>query len=357
MRQESLEFLQEIVNTPSPSGHEQGAARAFRRYVQPFVDDLRTDVHGNTYAIMNPDAETRVMLAGHIDEIGFIVHYISEEGLLFFKGVGGHDSCVPVGQRVWVHGPSQIPGVIGRKPIHLLEDDDEAGKKAPKLHDLWIDIGTTSRAESLRLAPLGSPVTYQDEFQLLQDGRAVARGFDNKMGAFVVAEALRWIAEKGGPRDGVGIYGVATVQEEIGFRGATTASYNIHAQAGIAVDVSHATDFPGINKEKHGELLLGKGPSITRGAFASPSLCDLLEELAGDEGIPLQVEIAADCTGTDATPMQVSRSGMAVGVLGVPLRYMHTPCEMLCLNDVEDAARLMAAFCLRMSHDTDFTPM
>ncbi len=219
MRQESLKFFQEIVNTPSPSGHEQGAAKVFRAYVQPFVDDLRTDIHGNTYAILNPEAEARVMLAGHVDEIGFIIHYISDEGLLFFKGVGGHDSCVPVGQRVWVHGVERVAGVIGRKPIHLLDDDGEAGKRAPKMHELWIDIGTSSRADAVRLCPLGSPVTYQDDFQLLQDGRAVARGFDNKMGAFIVAEALRLVSEKGCPKSGVGIYGVATVQEEIGFRG------------------------------------------------------------------------------------------------------------------------------------------
>jgi putative aminopeptidase FrvX len=136
MRAESLEFLKEIVNTPSPSGQEQDAARVFRRYVKDFVQDLRTDVHGNTYAVLNPGAEFRVMLAGHIDEIGFIVHFIGDDGLLYFKGVGGHDSFVPIGQRVWVHGATRVPGVIGRKPIHLIDEEGDSERKAPKLHDL-----------------------------------------------------------------------------------------------------------------------------------------------------------------------------------------------------------------------------
>jgi endoglucanase len=356
MRAESLEFLKEIVNTPSPSGHEQGAARVFRRYVQPYAEELRTDVHGNTYAVVHPAAEFRIMLAGHIDEIGFIVHYVGDDGLLYFKGVGGHDSFVPIGQRVWVHGATRVPGVIGRKPIHLLDDEGDSEKKAPQLHDLWIDIGVSTKAEAAKLVPLGSPVTYQDEFQELSGGRAVARGFDNKMGSFVIAETLRLIQENGTLHTEVGVYAIATVQEEIGFRGAITASYNVHAKVGLAVDVSHATDYPGISKERHGELKLGDGPAVTRGAFASPIVCDMLEQIAGREAIPLQLEVAADCTGTDATPMQVSRSGMAVGVLGVPLRYMHTPCEMLSLNDVEDCARLMAAFCLALTPDADFTP-
>jgi putative aminopeptidase FrvX len=357
MRPESLQFLREIVNIPSPPGREQKAAEAWKRYVRTYANEIRTDLHGNTFAIVNPHAELRIMLAGHLDEIAFIVHFISEDGLLYFKGVGGHDPVVPVGQRVWVHGKDrQIPGVIGRKPIHLLSDDDELGKKAPQMHEMWIDIGVSSRKEAEALAPLGTAVTYVDEFQTLEGDRAVARGFDDKVGAFVVAEAVRLLVEQGGPQPGVGVWAVATVQEEIGFRGATTAAYAARATTGLAVDVGHATDYPGISKERHGQVDIGKGPTITRGAFTSWIVDDMLEEIAQSDGIPYQVEVAADCTGTDATPMQIAHGGMAVSILSVPLRYMHTPCELLSLTDAENCARLLAAYCRRVSPDTDFTP-
>jgi putative aminopeptidase FrvX len=350
------EFLKRLVNTPSPPGREREASDVFREYVEEYVDEVRRDLHGNTYAIVNPDADARIMLAGHVDEIAFIVHYISDEGLLYFKGVGGHDPVVPVGQRVWVLGRRRVTGVIGRKPIHLLGDEGALGKGSPQIHEMWIDIGARTREEAEEIAPLGTTAVYVDEYADLENGLAAARGFDNKVGAYIVAHAMRLLHEAGGPRAGVGVYAVATVQEEIGFRGATTAAYTVGAKTGLAVDVSHATDYPGISKERHGRLELGGGPSITRGAYASPVVCDLLAEIAREEGIPLQIEVAAECTGTDATPMQVARGGMAVGILGVPLRYMHTPCEVLALSDVEHCARLMAAFCRRIDPVLDFVP-
>jgi putative aminopeptidase FrvX len=357
MRTQSLEFLKEIVNTPSPPGHEQRAGEVFRRYTEACADEVRGDIHGNVFAIRNPDAKVRIMLAGHIDEIGFIVHFVSEQGYLYFKAVGGHDASVVVGQRVWVHGRERIAGVIGRKAFHLLEDEGpEHLKRAPELHELWIDIGVGSMEEALKLVRPGDVVTYQDEFQMLQGDRAAARSFDNKMGVFVVAETMRLLRQEEGPHSDVGVYGVATVQEEIGFRGATTAAYGIGAQTGIAVDVSHATDYPSVSPERYGDIAVGKGPIVHRGAYSSPVVSEMLVELAEAEGIPVQIEVAAECTGTDATPMQVSRTGMAVGILGVPVRYMHTPCEVLSLRDVEACARLMAAYCRNVTPDTDFTP-
>ena len=354
MRSESLTFLKEIVNTPSPSGYEERAAQVYRQYTSPIADQVTTDVHGNVAAVLNPQAEMKIMLAGHMDEIGFIIHYISEDGLLYFAGIGGHDSVMPVGQKVWVHGKERIPGVIGRKAIHLLEDEER--KKKPENKDLWIDIGASSRAEAEAFVSLGDVATYQYEFQHLMGDRATARGFDNKMGSFIVAETIRLLKEEGGLDPNVGVYAVATVQEEIGLRGARTSSYSINAQSGLAVDVNHAIDTPGVSKTRYGALDLGKGPSVMRGANANPIVFRMIAEAANEDGIPYQVDVTAGGTGTDGNAMQISRGGMAVGIMGVALRYMHSPVEILSLTDVENCAKLMAAYCRRVKPDTDFTP-
>lgn len=355
MRAESLAFFQSIVNVPSPSGYEEKAAEVYREYTRTFAHEVKTDVHGNVAAILNPAAEQRIMLAGHMDEIGFIVHYISDEGLLYFSGIGGHDSVIPVGQRVWIHGKQRVPGIIGRKAIHLLEEDER--KKKPELKDLWIDIGAASRSDVEGAGiEVGDVVTYQYEFEMLLNGRATARGFDNKMGSFIVAEALRLLASEGGLDPGVGVYAVATVQEEIGLRGAKTSAFWIEAQSGLAVDVNHAIDYPGVSKTRYGALDVGKGPSIMRGANSNPTVFRMLRQACDEEKIPYQIDVTAGGTGTDGNAMQLNRGGMATGIMGVALRYMHTPCELLSLEDVENCARLMAAYCRRVQPNTDFTP-
>lgn len=354
MRSDSFAFLEAIVNTPSPSGYEEAAAQVYRDYTEPFADQVWTDAHGNTAAVLNPHADARIMLAGHMDEIGFVIHYIDDEGFLYFSGVGGHDSVIPVGQRVWVHGQERIAGVIGRKAIHLLEEDER--RKKPELKDFWIDIGARDRAEAEQLVSLGDPVTFQWELQRLLGDRATARGFDNKMGSFIVAEALRLLKEEGGLDPNVGVYAVATVQEEIGLRGARTSAFRINAQSGLAVDVNHAVDTPGVSETRYGKLDVGAGPSVMRGANASPVVFRMVCEAGQADNIPYQVDVAPGGTGTDGNAMQLNREGMAVGILGVPLRYMHTPVEVLSLTDVENCARLMAAYCRRVKPDTDFTP-
>lgn len=354
MREQSLQFLKDIVNVPSPSGYEERAAEIYRSYTRPFADEIRTDVHGNVMAIANPQAKMKIMLAGHMDEIGFIIHHIDELGMLYFSTIGGHDSAIIVGQRVWVHGKERVAGVIGRKAIHLLEDEER--KKKPEVKDYWIDIGASTKEEAEALISLGDVATYQWEFQELLGDRAVARGFDNKMGTFIVAEAMRLLKEDGGLHPEVGVYSVATVQEEIGLRGAKTAAYGIGAQSGLAVDVNHAIDYPGLSKSRYGALDVGKGPSVMRGANANPIVFNMIREGAAKESIPYQVDVAAGGTGTDGNAMQLNQSGMAVGILGVALRYMHTPCELLSLTDVADCARLMAAYCRLVTPETDFTP-
>ncbi len=354
MNSETLSFLSSIVSAPSPSGYEQPVATLYREYAGTFADQVTTDVHGNVTAVLNPDAAMKIMLAGHMDEIGFVIHYISDEGLLHFSAIGGHDSVVPVGQTVWVHGKQRVPGVLGRKAIHLLDPDEL--KEKPAMKELWIDIGATSRAEAEVYVDVGDPVTYQHELQMLVGDRATARAFDNKAGLFIVAQALRFLKEEGGLNPQVGVYAVGTVQEEIGSRGARTAAFGIEAQSGLAVDMGHAIDYPGVSKTRFGQLDIGTGPGVSRGANTNPVVFALLKEAARAEGIPFQVDVSPGATPTDANALQLNRSGMAAGLLSVPLRYMHTPCEVLSLKDVENTARLLAAYCRRITPETDFTP-
>lgn len=352
MREQSLAFLRELVDTPGPSGYEQPVQRVYRRYVEQFADEVRTDVMGNVIAGLNTGGSPRVMLAGHADEIGFQVRYISDEGMLYVGGIGGHDAVVAAGQRVNVHtaaGP--VSGVLGRKAVHLLEGDEK--DKAPKLKDMWIDIGAADKKEAEQVVSIGDCVTYAASFQVLRNSVAVARSFDDKMGAFVVAEAMRLLREK---EPAAAVFSVATVQEEVGFRGAIPSSFGIAPDVGVGVDVGHSTDYPGADKKTGGDIKLGGGPMIGRGSHINPRVFELMVASAKDLDMPHVVEAIAGGTGTDTDAIQMSRAGVATGVLSVPLRYMHTPNEVISLDDIENAARLLACFCERLTAEEDWTP-
>jgi len=352
MRNESFEFLKRIVDTPGPSGYEQQVQAVFREAVRPYADEVRTDIMGSVIASKNAQAQPRVMLAGHADEIGFIVRFISDDGCLYFGQIGGHDAVVAVGQRVNVHTKTgSILGVLGRKAVHLLETAER--DKVPKTDDLWIDIGVATKKEADELVQIGDCVTYAQDLQRLQGERATARSFDNKMGCWVIAEALRLLD---GKSLSCSVFGVSNVQEEIGLRGARTAAFGIEPLVGIATDVGHAMDFPGADKKRVGDIKLGGGPIIGRGANINPKVFEMLVQTARDLEIPHQIEAFGGGTGTDANAMQISRSGMATGLISVPLRYMHTPCEVMSLDDIENTARLMAGFVERVTPDIDWTP-
>ncbi|MBX3095402.1 MAG: M42 family metallopeptidase [Fimbriimonadaceae bacterium] len=353
MRKESLKFLKNLIEAPSPSGYEEPAAEVVREYTK-FADLQHTDRHGNTWAALNPKADMKIMLAGHMDEIGFQVRYIDDKGLVFFAGIGGHDTMIPLGQSVYIHGRERVTGVIGKKPIHLLTDA-ERGKR-PEMHNMWIDIGASTKEEAEKVIRVGDPITYRTGFIELMGDRAAARGFDNRVGTWSVMEALRLLKDDGGLDPKVGVYAVATVQEEIGLRGARTAAHAINPQSGLAIDVDFAIDHPGLSKSQYGETNIGDGPSVTRGANINPIVFDLIEQGAKAEEIPYQVAAEPGGTGTDANAMQVTRDGMATGLVGIPLRYMHTPVEVLSLTDTANAARIMAAYCRQVKPDTDFTP-
>lgn len=352
----SIEMLQKLLAAPSPSGYEQPAEQVFREFTRSWADEVHTDLLGNSYAVVNPQGSPKVMLAGHCDEIGFLVTHIHKDGFLYFGPIGGHDANIAVGQRVFVHTAEHgsLPGVIGKKPIHLMEED-ERGKKTV-LHDLFIDIGAKNRKEAEEMVGVGDPVTYAPGFEKLTGDLAAAHAFDDKVGAFVVAETVRLLATEKRGELKAAVYGVATVQEEVGLRGARTSAYFTGATVGVAIDVGHAADYPGVDKRRVGDISLGKGPIITRGPNINPQVFKMLLETAHRENIPYQIDANGRGTGTDANAMQLNQAGMATGLLSIPLRYMHTPCEVLSLSDAHNTARLLAAFLRSITPEADFTP-
>jgi putative aminopeptidase FrvX len=356
MRPQSLEFLKALVETPSPSGYEQPAQRLFREYIRKYVDEARTDVLGNAFGYIRGrgQSQPKVMLAGHCDEVGFMVKYIDDNGYAYFASIGGVDDQLLPGKRVWIHsakGP--ILGAVGRKPIHLIDPKDR--EKVVQIHNLFIDFGAKDRKEAEASVKIGDPITFAVGLERLLGDRVVSRGFDDKMGSFVVAEVLRRIGEKK-VRPRCDVYGVSTVQEELGLRGATTSAYQIQPDIGIAVEVGHASDYPDMDKKRYGEYKLGEGPIIARGANINPRIYDLLVESAKKTNIPVQILGAPRATGTDANVIQLSRKGVATGLVSVPLRYMHTPAEVLSLKDLEATCELLVGFIYLLKEETSFIP-
>ncbi len=342
MRTESFEFLKKLVAAPSPSGHEQPAQRVFRDYVGEFAE-VSTDIMGNVISFIPGQGEDRlkVMLVAHCDEIGFQVKYMDDNGYIWFGAVGGVDPHVTIGQRVVIHGAGKaIIGVIGRKPIHLLEAKDR--DSVIKLDNQYIDIGAADRKEAEGLIRVGDPITFAAELTPLQGDRVSSRGLDDKAGCFVVAEVMRLVANSG-EKPTVDLYGVSSVQEEVGLRGGKTSSYSVDPDVGICVEVFFSSDQPDVDKKLNGEICLGKGPVIPRGVNINPFLFEHLIATAGKEEIPIQLISLPRASGTDANAMQVSRSGVATALVNLPLRYMHSPVEVVSLSDLEQAAKLIVA--------------
>ena len=352
-KRKSLVFLEELIDLPSPSGYEKEIQKRIKRELETITPQVKTDVIGNVYGVLNPGSLPRVMIAGHCDEVGLMVKFISDEGFIYFRSIGGVDPHILPGKRVNIWGKEgAIPGVIGRKPIHLLEEEER--KKLSKLEELFIDVGAKNREEIERKISIGDPVTFQEKLQLLNSEVAIARGFDDRIGAFMVVEVLRALK---GRKFAPSVYGVSTVQEEIGLRGARPSTFAIHPQVGICLEVGFATDHPGIDKKKTGEVKIGKGPIISRGANINPALFDLLIKVAEEKKIPYQLSGEPQGTGTDANVMQLSREGVATCLVSVPLRYMHTPVELLSLKDVENTVKLIKELVLQITPEINFSPV
>ncbi len=352
MEAAGLNFLKHLLHTPSPSGYEQQIQKVVRNFAEPFADEVRTDWHGNVLAAVNPGGFPRIMLAGHCDQIGLMVKHVDDQGFLWCDPIGGWDVQMLVGQNmvVWNQaGP--VKGVIARKAIHLLTPDERT--KVPEVKDLWIDIGVAHKEEALSLVSVGDPVTFELGFRELRNELAAAPGMDNKVGTWVVMSALQRVALL---KPAAAVYAVSTVQEEIGLRGAITSSFSIDPQLGIAVDVTHATDCPTLDKKQHGDIKLGQGPVVYRGPNVNPVVHDRLREIAIEKEIPIQIGGIAKPAGNDANVMQISRGGQATGIVAIPNRYMHSPVEVISLADLDNAAQLIAEFCVSLNPESDFTP-
>ena len=353
MRKQSKQFLVDMLESPSVSGYEQPVQQVVRKYIAKAADQVNTDSHGNVHAILNPDGQPRVMLAGHSDQIGFLVQHIEEDGFIRVSAVGGHDMQIVLGQAVTVWSASgPFPGAIARKPVHVMTAEDR--KKIPELHALWVDTGLASKAEVAERIRIGDPVTYDLRVRDLENDRICSPGLDNKVGCYAVIEAVRLL--KDSKKLSASVHSISTVQEEIGLRGAHTSAFSVDPVVGIAVDVTWATDQPDMSAARTGEVKMGKGPVIARGANINPRVFDRLVEVAEKQKIPHQLNAAPRGTGTDANAMQLSRGGIATGLISIPNRYMHSPVEVCELEDIQNVAKLLAAFCESVSADDDWTP-
>jgi endoglucanase len=354
----SHNFLKSLLETPSASGFEQQIQGVVRDWASHYADEVKTDRHGNVFAIRYPAAgkgsadRSRVMLAGHCDQIALMVQHIDEQGFLYIQPIGGWDMQVLLGQylTVWTKG-GPVTGVVARRAIHLLNPDER--NKVPQFTDVWVDIGAKDGKEAREAVQIGDPITFALGYRPLRGSLAASPAMDDKVGLWVVMETLRLLHGK--PLS-VPVYCVSTVQEEIGLRGATTSTYAINPAVGIAVDVCHAADTPGNDKKQLGETKLGDGPVLFRGANINPHVFTRLEEAAKARELAVQVRGVPRATGTDANVMQISREGVATGLVGIPNRYMHSPVEVVHLDDLDRAAQLLAEFCLRLTPEVNWEP-
>ncbi len=349
----SLKFLADFMNCASPSGYETEAAKCFGDYLKK--DCLvSTDVMGNTVAALNTGAKTRVMLAGHYDEIGFQIVYISEDGLLYFRPNGGIDKLnVPSTEVEILTSNGRVRGVIGKKPIHLLKGGER--DRAIELEDMWIDIGAESKKEAEKLVSVGDPVAVKANFQFLGKHRFSSKGTDDKVGAFIIAEVMKRLAKR---KLKVAVYGVGTVQEEVGLRGSATSSFAIDPQVAFVLDVGFATDLPDIPKKQLGDITLGKGPELTRSCDNNVVLGKILRAVAKKNGFSYQEGAAHRASGgTDAARIQLTRSGVATALLSIPNRYMHSPVEICDLRDVEAAIDILTETIASLKGDEFYIPV
>ncbi len=352
MEKELKKFFKDLVVAPSPSGFEQPAQEVYRNFIKEFADEVKTDVHGNVIALKKGSGKLRFMVVGHADEIGLMVKFIDENGFIHFTMIGGVDTNILPGIRVNLyHGKKMIRGVIGRKPIHLLKQEERS--KAPKLEDLWIDIGAKDKKAAEKKVSVGDHITFSPGMVTLARNIVTTKATDNKAGVYVAGALLKELAnEKVAPN----IYAVSSVQEEIGWRGARTSAFGIDPHVGIAIDVSHATDYPGMNKNVVGDIGLGKGAIIAVGANINPRVFELLKEAAQKAKVDYQIEAAPRGTGTDANAIQTTRAGVAAGLISIPNRYMHTPNEIISFKDLDGAVKILAEFVRMINDKTDFIP-
>ena len=353
LSESSIAFLKKLLDSPGPSGFETAPARVWREEAARFAT-VRGDVAGNSIAEVNGTGAPTIMLAGHIDEIGLIVTYIDDEGYAYIAPIGGWDPQVLVGQRLrFIGREGDVYGVVGKKPIHLMKTEDK--EKAIKMTELWVDVGARSRAEAEERLSVGDAGVIDSRTHDFPNGRIVSRSIDDRIGAFIVIEALRRYAERPGAAS---VVAVATTQEEIAWRGggALVCATCVNPALALVVDVTFATDHPGIEKKEVGEATLGGGPVFTRGSVISPVAFELLRKTATEMKMPFTVHAAGRDTSTDADAIHLAREGVATGLVSIPNRYMHSPVEMVSLKDVENSSELLAHLATHLKQGQSFIP-
>lgn len=345
-------FFKDLVMAPSPSGFEQPAQEVYRNFVKEYADEVTTDVHGNVIALKKGTGKIRIMISGHADEIGLMVNYIDDKGFIRFTSIGGVDATLLPGLRINIyHNKKVVRGIIGRKPIHLMSPEDR--KNTPKISDLWIDIGAKDKKAAEKKVCVGDHATFSPGLETLSGSIITTKATDNKAGVYVAGCLLKELANE---KISANIYSVSSVQEEVGLRGARTSAYGIDPHVGIAIDVTHATDYPGMNKNQLGDVALEKGPTIAVGANINPKVFELLKKAGDKAKVKYQIEAAPRGTGTDANAIQVTRAGVAAGLISIPNRYMHTPNEVISFKDLEGAVKLLVEFVRLIDDKTDFIP-
>jgi endoglucanase len=351
MEEDALGFLRELVETPSPSGFEDENLSNWSDRVAPVADELRTDAYGNTTATVNPGCDTSVVVTGHVDEIALMVNHITDDGYVYLKKVGGVDTGVAQGQRVRIHGDGgDVAGVVARKPVHLQEDEER--EKVPDIEDIYVDVGADDEEEAREAGVhVGATATYEAGFERLLGDVVAGRGLDNRIGAWVAAETLRAVDADA---LNVTLHATATVQEELGLRGARMAGYSLEPDAALVVDVTFATDVPDVAETQHGEVALGEGPTLKHGKENHPAVLDRLREVADKRDIETQDEAIMSHGATDADAFYVARGGIPTVSVGVPNRNMHTTSELVDLTDIEAARDLFVGFVESLEDGAEF---
>ncbi|MEX2464015.1 MAG: M20/M25/M40 family metallo-hydrolase [Balneolaceae bacterium] len=348
-------FLETLIITPSPTGYESAGQNVWKEYVSRFSDQVESDAYGSAMAKIQTNADVAtIMLEAHADEIGMVVQHISDSGFVTLNKLGGSDSTIARAKKVYIHNKNgRVTGVVGNTAIHLQENKNGGGKQ-PAWKDIFVDIGVSSKEEALEMVQVGDPVTYTDEIEFLNDEMVTGRAFDNRIGGFAIAEVIRNLKKRKKELK-VNVLALNSVQEEVGGFGARMMSYRHMPDAAIVTDVTHATDTPGINNKEHGTIKLGKGPTVQHGGANHPSLVALIERTAEKQKINIQHEATSIRTGTDTDSIFYQRTGIPSALISLPLRYMHSPTEVISLPDLKALIELMTESVLNMEPDQTFT--
>lgn len=350
-----LDFLEQLLTTPSPTGFESAGQKVWKDYVEQFSDEVDTDAYGSAVAKIDTSFDVvTIMLEAHCDEIGMIVQHITDSGYVYINKLGGSDSTIARAKRVHIHNKKGIvSGVVGNKAIHL-QDKKNGGGEQPGWKDIYVDIGAKSREEALKMIQIGDPITYADDFEFLSDDMLTGRALDNRIGGYIIARVMQRLAEQREDLN-VNVMALNSVQEEVGGYGARMMSYRLDPDMALVTDVTHATDTPGIDNKEHGLVKLREGPVVQHGGANHPKFVEFIEEVSARQEIDVQHEATSVRTGTDTDSIFYQKTGIPSALVSLPLRYMHSPVETASMDDVETLIELMSQTVLALNPDQTFS--